>query len=497
MKYIKLYFAVFLAVLFILPIGVPALALTSSPAPTCKVNIIYVEQSTGKTLSTLPPLTGQVGAHYAESVRHYPGYTCLSTSENTSGYFTLAEQTASFFFKQNDGTELKPDGNKHSVTAKYVEKSTNKELFQEQVVEAGLGELYGLGARDLTYKGYRCIGNTTNSSGIFTLLPKTATFYYELIPPPADNGIKIKKIDSATSLPLAGVEFLISQSKTFDVPNYKITTNGEGIAQKSGIPIGTWYIKETAAPINYMPITDPITVSVGTGVTELTIKNTPYSLIKILKVDEDNVPVAGAKFSIYAGTDITKAPLYSNLTTNSSGIFLQGNLTAGEYTVVETEAPAGYVKDPNPVTVTLLLGKTSQVKFTNNIIRGTMHILKYDAVSKEQLAGAEFTVYSDVNLANAVATTTSLANAPSVIDLLKPGTYYVKETKVPAGYLIDPTVKSVVIEYGKTTVVEFFNTRGVPTAGNYATILIVGTALIGVCTLGWLAVLIAKKRKNK
>ncbi|MEG1019155.1 MAG: SpaA isopeptide-forming pilin-related protein, partial [Oscillospiraceae bacterium] len=129
-------------------------------------------------------------------------------------------------------------------------------------------------------------------------------------PPISGGGIKIIKIDSATGNPLPGVEFLISQNANFSNPVYTVTTDASGIALKTGLAAGTWYVKEVAPPSGYMPITEVFTVVVGTAIVELDVKNTPYSGIKILKVDENNLPLAGGVFSIYAGSSATGTPLY-------------------------------------------------------------------------------------------------------------------------------------------------------------------------------------------
>ncbi|MEG1984237.1 MAG: SpaA isopeptide-forming pilin-related protein, partial [Oscillospiraceae bacterium] len=283
----------------------------------------------------------------------------------------------------------------------------------------------------------------------------------ECTPPVTGGSIKITKTDSCTTLPMSGVQFKISQQSNFTAPVYTITTNASGIAEKTGLAAGTWYIKEVSAPAGYMPITDVITVSVGANsVTELPIKNTPYSGIKILKVDQSNNPLAGGKFSIYAGGSATGTPLYSNLTTNASGIVIQNTLAPGEYTVLETEAPAGYVKAPNPITLTLLLGQTKEAKFVNTCIAtSTIKILKVDP-NNQPLAGGKFSIYSGSTTTGTPLYTNLTTNASGIVTQggLAAGTYTVLETEAPAGYVKAPNPITLTLSVGETKEAKFVNT---------------------------------------
>ncbi|MGN0297903.1 MAG: collagen binding domain-containing protein, partial [Lachnospiraceae bacterium] len=69
------------------------------------------------------------------------------------------------------------------------------------------------------------------------------------------------------------------------------------------------------------------------------------------------------------------------------------------------------------------------------------------------LAGAEYDVYLDFACTTKVGTLTTKSDGNSDTLVLEEGTYYVKETKASAGYLLDDTVHEVVVERDKNTAV--------------------------------------------
>lgn len=81
--------------------------------------------------------------------------------------------------------------------------------------------------------------------------------------------------------------------------------------------------------------------------------------------------------------------------------------------------------------------------------------IDYMAVYPESysLAGAEYTAYSDPACIRQVGTMTTGSNGMSNEISLESGTYYVKETKAPKGFLPDPTVYTVTVSTGKTETV--------------------------------------------
>ena len=146
--------------------------------------------------------------------------------------------------------------------------------------------------------------------------------------------------------------------------------------------------------------------------------------------------------------------------------------------------------------------------------------------SKQALAGAEFKLYTDSkcedskalkfkkNTQNkyrydeandATATLTSLADGFINIEGIKEGTYYLKETKAPAGYnLLDKVITIIVAADGKITVageeltqIDVQNVSGslLPSTGGMGTTVIYLAGALLVMISG--VVLIAKKRASQ
>lgn len=81
----------------------------------------------------------------------------------------------------------------------------------------------------------------------------------------------------------------------------------------------------------------------------------------------------------------------------------------------------------------------------NSFAKGYISFRKLDGLG-HPLAGATFTLYSDQECKNEVATATSQSDSTVQFKAQPAGTYYMKETKAPAGYTIDDdTVYTVIV----------------------------------------------------
>ena len=156
---------------------------------------------------------------------------------------------------------------------------------------------------------------------------------------------------------------------------------------------------------------------------EIKVENTPtQGKIQLTKTDQlDGTPIAGVVFDIYQGT--TKV---ASMTTNAQGIAVSGPLPKGKYTVKESGLPTGYTGSLVSLDCEVKSDEITELKAANQPIQFKVKIVKSDALTKEPLAGAEFTITRKSGLPShngkgngeVVATLTTDAKGEAVSDLL-------------------------------------------------------------------------------
>lgn len=147
-------------------------------------------------------------------------------------------------------------------------------------------------------------------------------------------------------------------------------------------------------------------------------------------------------------------------TTGADGMARFENLQPGIYTVREIGAPEGYLlASPDAQQVTVAGGGTASAVFANAQVTGSIRIVKRDSLTKEALAGAEFTITRVSGLpahqgkddGEVVAVLTTDAEGVALSPPLTYGTYRVEESKVPEHYVDQGFAVEVEIrENGKT-----------------------------------------------
>ena len=164
------------------------------------------------------------------------------------------------------------------------------------------------------------------------------------------------------------------------------------------------------------------------------------------------------------------------------------------------EAKAGRYENTAWVTAPKDWTTSKDIVYVNTY---AIDIFKYDqAEPKKGLEGAEFELYqkdAENNvLEDSKKTLTSGADGKILVDGLDAGTYYLKETKAPDGYVCSTAELEIVIPekagVNKTVGVSFANSQ-IPHTGGTGTLMftIGGIALMG--TAGLLLVVSRKKRK--
>ena len=263
----------------------------------------------------------------------------------------------------------------------------------------------------------------------------------------------VKKIDSETKEPLAGVQFKIWRDGVL-LGDY--TTDENGRIEIKNAPAGTYKVQEVNTLKEYI-LNDEVLEIEHTTVkdTELTVENTKKPGLLIQKIDaETRKPLKDAVFKLTkANGDVVKEDI---ITGEDGTAFVEG-LEAGDYIVTEITAPGGYLIDDTPHSVSLEEGKTYTLTLENTQKPGLL-IKKIDSQTKKPLQGAVFKITrGDGSVVRESVTT----DADGVIHLpeLDTGTYIITEISAPDGYAIDETPKTVEIRAGQTYEVTFTNTK--------------------------------------
>lgn len=147
-------------------------------------------------------------------------------------------------------------------------------------------------------------------------------------------------------------------------------------------------------------------------------------------------PLAGAVFELAGGDAVI-----ATQTTGADGVARFENLQPGVYTIREKSAPEGYlVSVPGEQSVTVTAGGTAHASFANAEITGKIRVVKRDSLTREALAGAEFTVTRLSAPAGATGVGDSVvivtdASGVAETGWLPWGRYRIEETTVPQHYV--------------------------------------------------------------
>ncbi|MBO5371764.1 MAG: hypothetical protein J6A75_03485 [Lachnospiraceae bacterium] len=321
--------------------------------------------------------------------------------------------------------------------------------------------------------------------------------------------LKITKMDSTTgkSILLENIEF-----KIFDITNNQYVvqyttyptvtehttfkTDSEGyLILPQPLELGEYRIEEVSAPPNYILDTNYPTVVVGSSATfekdetsgELYIpveyQNTPaMGRVELTKTGPtltafengkfvwEEKGLVGAEFEVYAVGDIlthdmqldangertkyySDGDLVGTIVTGADGKGVLEDLPLGNYKMIETVAPVGYILDDTPIefSVEFVDDSTPIIEITQSILNDKQDVVvdvtKKITGTSYNLAGAKFELSAEsdivnyegtviVNAGDVIATGTSASNGKVNFGLDLPFgvDYKIVEISAPAGY---------------------------------------------------------------
>ncbi|EOW0747828.1 SpaA isopeptide-forming pilin-related protein [Listeria monocytogenes] len=174
--------------------------------------------------------------------------------------------------------------------------------------------------------------------------------------------------------------------------------------------------------------------------------------LKIKKNGSDNRTLANAEYDVKDSS----GKVVAHVKTGSDGTVTAKDLLMGDYTVVETKAPAGYTIDNTVRKVTVKAAETTLLNVTNKAISFQVKVKKTDAETGDtaqgdaSLVGAKYGIYEDAAATKLVDEITIGQDLTATSKKMLLGgaskTVYVKETKAPLGYNIDPTIHAVKVD---------------------------------------------------
>ncbi|MBC5636472.1 hypothetical protein H8S33_06490 [Ornithinibacillus sp. BX22] len=186
--------------------------------------------------------------------------------------------------------------------------------------------------------------------------------------------------------------------------------------------------------------------------------------LEVIKLDElTEEPLAGAEFTLY---DQTGTIAIKSATTNNEGKIIFHNLLFGEYQLVETKAPEGYViGETQPITVTIDRVDTEKIgnhlEVTNKKIIYAVELTKVDEETRDTIAGASFILQQKQDdVFETIGYYKTDENGIIFRDNLAPGDYQFVEVQPAPGYQLNPIPIPFTIMENQTAVTKV-------TAGNY------------------------------
>lgn len=271
----------------------------------------------------------------------------------------------------------------------------------------------------------------------------------------------------------------------------------------SGLEEGkTYTLIEETAPEGYVRA-EEITFTVTKEKVDQEV-NMFDAQVKVTKTDAlTGDAVKGAEFTVFD----KDGNIVDKWTTDGTAHAVSGLDAGCEYVLKETKTPEGYMTAPDR-TLVVSGEQNMDVEIKEQPVLTDIEVQKVDAQTKKVIRSKdfEFTMYSDAECKNAITTVSADKNAgTATFKDLRYGTYYIKETKAPTGYLLSKEVKKVVIDdnlenVGKTYSFVYQDTP-MPTTGvktGDGTDIKKFTALTGISGIVLLicVILIIRKKKN-
>ena len=315
-----------------------------------------------------------------------------------------------------------------------------------------------------------------------------------------DKQVSVTKTDITGTQEVPGATLTVKDEDGNTVDTW---VSGDKEHHVSGLEEGkTYTLIEETAPEGYVRA-EEITFTVTKEKVDQEV-NMFDAQVKVTKTDAlTGDAVKGAEFTVFD----KDGNIVDKWTTDGTAHAVSGLDAGCEYILKETKTPEGYMTAPDR-TLVVSGEQNMDVEIKEHPVLTDIEVQKVDAQTKKVIRSKdfEFTMYSDAECKNAITTVSADKNAgTATFKDLRYGTYYIKETKAPTGYLLSKEVKKVVIDdnlenVGKTYSFVYQDTP-MPTTGvktGDGTDIKKFTALTGISGIVLLicVILIIRKKRN-
>ena len=422
-------------------------------------------------------IDGVVGTLVVTEVETISGYTIDPTSQTQTVvvhpndtqtlYFTNTPSTTLVIEKYIEGTTTPLEGVTFLVTdsSGTVVGPSNGEYITDEngrIVITDLEPGTTVTAREIkTVEGY-VLDSAPKSIEITAGEAQTLRFYNQ-----KQGTLVIRKLDSQTLEPLAGVEFELTYADGGYVDDANghlsskglYTTNANGEIRISGIT-GTIVVKETKTIPGYTIDEDTRiqTVEVNPEDTQtLTFYNTPGTTLTIQKYIEgtDYEPLEGVTFLITDSAGTPLGPSNGEYVTDRNGQIVLTDLAPGTTIIArETKTADGFVLDGTPQSILIKEGEGQYLTFYNQRVGG-VELVKVNSADKTQrIPNVTFEIR---RMDDALVDTVTTDSDGRVFLPLEDGSYYAVEIEAAEGFKLDSTPVYFTVENGETTVLQIEN----------------------------------------